>query len=295
MDHLMPVRFRLTLERTGGVDTWPSTYVAAYSLRGAVIPFLRDAAGIDTIHGHRYTTHLPPPPNPNAATIDAEFSLLSDHVARRAHAALSKMCIDAQPLAIGGVTARVAKVAVVAAEPIPAARRRGSASNRTEFVDIRFGSVTTFATGNRRTRAVPDPVLIVKSWSSSWNAMDGCPEQCRPEVVEELGHQLEPTDGLLTWGTARYQQNPNPAAATVHAPYTMFGFTGDLTLRLHHASSPEAPLWLSRLAWLADFAGTGYHTQIGLGATRAVARSRSAGPPAVRKVGHRRMPPDQPL
>jgi CRISPR-associated endoribonuclease Cas6 len=272
----MPVRFRLALERTAGANTWPSPYMAAYCLRGALVPYLRDAAGLDGIHGHRYSIHLPALADTERLAVYADLCLLSDNLAPRAHEALQGMHAQAYPILIGDIVARVSHVSV--AEASAAAQPSGTPSFPAQFVDIAFLSVTTFAAGNRRTRAVPDPALIVKSWSSSWNGIDRCPQPCRPEVIEDLSEHLEPIDGSMTWGAACFPRNPNPNADTVHAPYTMSGFIGTLTLRLHRSASSEAAHWLSRLAWLAGFAGTGYHAQIGFGATRAAARSKSAGP-----------------
>ncbi len=270
----MPVRFHLVLERTSGANPWPSAYATAYCLRGAIVPFLRDAAGVEGIHGQRYSIRVLAPDDTRSAKIDVEFCLLSDGLVPGAYRALDCMRAVAHPVTIGDVVVRVDAVGVAAAEALPTAER----SFQAELLDITFLSLTTFAAGDRRTRAVPDPCLVIKSWISSWNGVKGNPHQCGSDVVEELGRHLEPVDGSLAWNVARFHRSP-PGAQTIHAPYTLFGFTGTLTLLLHHAASTEAAHWLPRLAWLANFAGTGYHAQIGLGATRTVVRQRSAGRP----------------
>jgi hypothetical protein len=106
--------------------------------------------------------------------------------------------------------------------------------------------------------------------------------ECPADIVGDLGRLLDPVEGTLTWGRARLSAH-GISAERLRAPQSLYGFSGSLRLRLHRKADNEHAIWLGRLAVLAPFVGTGYHVQLGLGATDLVGGRRppgSAGPPA---------------
>lgn len=273
----MPARFSLRLTRIAGRAVWPSPYVAAYCLRGRLVPYVRDEAALQTLHGSRYTITVNTKRGDEG--VGAELTVLPAEWIAPIAGALDRMRDDSLPIRVGGVIACLSEWCI--SEQRSAVELVNVVGERLEHFTILFEAATTFAAGNRRSRAVADPALIVGSWASSWNGGDrpspasesGIP--CPPAVANELGWLLEPTGGQITWEIVRYYDIDVSGA---HAPRTLYGFTGRMGLRLHHSASDQSRCWLARLARLAPFVGTGYHTQIGLGATRVIAgRQGSAG------------------
>jgi hypothetical protein len=270
----MAVRFMLRFSPVEEPARWSSTYGAAYGLRGALLPLLRETACIDDLHGGRYCFAPDPEPDLEGCLV-AYLSVGDDRRVEPFVAGLAAISDAAPIMRAGGVTFRLATAEVVAhvgpAELLAATPARGA--------QVRLMSITTFAAGDRRSRGVADPALIVRSWASSWNGQDGGPgpaaetgEPCPDDMVAGMGRLLDPIAGTLTWGRARVTV-PGVSGARLRAPRSLYGFSGSFHLRLHRAAGEEHTVWLARLAALAPFVGTGYHVQLGLGITDVVAGS----------------------
>jgi len=276
----MAVRFVLRFAPVGAGQRWRSTYVAAYGLRGALLPLLRESAGVGDLHGSRYALFAAPDPAPDGHLL-AYLSVGDNGRSGPLAQGLAAIRNGAVEMRIGGVTVHLESFEVerqVGPESMLAAVGPGA-------IKVRFLTVTTFAAGNRRSRGVPDPALIVSSWASSWNGTGRGPsaaletgEPCPPDIIAELGRLLDPTRGTLTWGRAQLAEPATPRDR-LRAPSSLYGFTGSLRLRLHRSADPVHALWLGRLAAIAPFVGTGYHVQLGLGVTEVLA-DRPEGPPA---------------
>lgn len=285
----MAVQFLLHLDRMaeGG---WPSIYAAAYGLRGALIPRFRELAGVTSLHGHRYAISVRPPDTPRSARrLTATLSVLADEQLTALCDALDCLRHTATPMNIGDVPARLAQWSTCAR--LRSGELLEAPTAPVTNVTASFRTITTFAAGNRRTRAVADPGLVIGSWAASWNGKGdgtGSPASetgvpCPLDVAKDLAWHLEPTRGDLQWGAARFSEG---SVNSAHAQRTTYGFTGSITLRLHRTASLDCHTWLARLARLAPFAGTGYHAQIGLGDTRIDAPAPKIRRPAPTLPSH---------
>lgn len=280
----MPARWTLRFEREGKPGRWPSWYNIAYDLRRWLLPGLRDIAGVTSMHGDRYAIRVLTGSDLAGDELVVSLSVAGDDIVPALDAGLRAMEAAAASVTVGRGTARVRSVALEETVPAQALVEGGPVGS----LVARFATITAFSSGDRRSRAIPDPARIVKSWASSWNGenTEGGPSDCPalhalqvcPEtIVAELGTHLDPVAGELHWASAHLE----PGASNPRAPRTMHGFCGELSLRLHRRASPEAALWLGRLAAFAPFAGTGYHVQLGLGSTEIRSTpAGAAGPPA---------------
>lgn len=281
----MPGRFVLRFSRVAGDAAWPDGYPAAVDLRPQLIGLLLEHAELTDLRGRRYVI-TPTVVGPGTTDdLEVRFSVGGDRVVPALQEGFERVRSSGANVRIGSTVARLAAVQRV---PSPSVDQV-LAADGARLVEVRFDTVTTFSSGDRRSRGVPDPALIVGSWASSWNGgkdgapvAPGCPadelgERCPQETAIRLGNLLDPTAGCLRWDRVRL--DARPLGREPHAPRSMWGFTGQLTLRLHRSATAEESRWLGRLAVLAPFVGTGYHVQLGLGATEVPSRAvRSAGP-----------------
>ena len=256
----MAARFRLRFDWIGPPIEFSSPHTAAYWLRGGLIPVLREAGGVDSLHGQRYG--LEPAPDLR----DAALSVGDDSRATSLTYGLATVRDDLVEIPIAGSFARLVSFDVETGAP--SQELLDATPAQALWVD--FATVTTFAAGDRRSRGIPDPALIIGSWSASWNGRHTGNSPARDTGVEcpetlglHLGRLLDPVSGTLTWGAIEFADSENG----MKAPAKIYGFTGTLGLRLHRTADAVHRRWLGRLAALVPFVGTGYHTQLGLGAT----------------------------
>ncbi len=267
----MAARFRLRFEWIGPQIEFSSIHMAAYLLRGGLIPVLREAGGVDRLHGQRYRLDAAPDLR------DAGLSVGDDSRTASLADGLAEVREGVVEIPIAGSSARLVSFDLEAREP--SQRLLDAVPAQALLVD--FSTVTTFAAGNRRSRGIPDPALIIGSWAASWNGRHAGHSPARDTGVEcpdgfglHLGRLLDPVAGTLGWGAVRFVDRRQP----MKAPGAIYGFTGTLGLRLHWTADKVHRRWLGRLAALAPFVGTGYHPQLGLGATAVEpSQSPSAG------------------
>lgn len=281
----MPSRLRLYFQPTGRQLPWPTAYPATYDLRRQLVRLLRQHAQVDALRGNRYvlTVTQEAPQVPESLALD--LSVADDGIVPAIRSGLESLKTSHVEFSVGQALARLSgfkEICTVSVE-------RLMDFPGTTMIRVDFVTTTTFAAGDRRSRGVADPGLIVGSWASSWNGSregeerptgsvaGATGEACPPDTSASLGRLLDPTKGDLTWERVVlgiYKERPPP-----RAPRSLYGFRGHLTLRLHRSAGPDASLWLARLAGLAPFVGTGYHVQLGFGATETVMLDgRSAGP-----------------
>lgn len=189
-------------------------------------------------------------------------TVLDDDLARAlprwlANASLRGLNLAGQPLEVRSVSADPAHplAGVATYEQLLAA---GPAA----YLNLRFLTPTSLRLGGNNL-PLPEPVGLFRGYFHRWNAFAPDPAPAEVLAAIESGVPLALSRHRLS--TSVYPLSPAP----------QIGFVGEASFRVR-TPDPELAAWLSALARLSFFAGSGYKTTMGMGLTLAELRAAEA-------------------